>query len=58
MTTAAADLVLDLPLVPGCASAEPDGLQYEELRQALFAIARSREVVGFDLVEVRGKCSV
>lgn len=44
--------VLDLPLVPGCASAEPDGLQYEELRQALFAIARAREVVGFDLVEV------
>jgi agmatinase len=44
--------VLDLPLVPGCASAEVNGLSYDELRQALFAIARHAEVVGFDLVEV------
>ncbi|HXJ79718.1 MAG TPA: arginase family protein [Candidatus Methylomirabilis sp.] len=44
--------VLDLPLVPGCASAEVNGLSYEELRQALFSIARHAEVVGFDLVEV------
>jgi agmatinase len=44
--------VLDLPLVPGCASAEVNGLAYDELRQALFAIARHAEVVGFDLVEV------
>ena len=44
--------VLDLPLVPGCASSEVNGLSYEELRQALFAIARHTEVVGFDLVEV------
>ena len=44
--------VLDLPLVPGCASSEVGGLTYEELRQTLFAIARSREVIGFDLVEV------
>jgi agmatinase len=44
--------VLDLPLVPGCASAEVNGLTYEELRQALFAIAGHAEVVGFDLVEV------
>lgn len=44
--------VLDLPLVPGCASAEVNGLTYDELRQTLFAIARSREVIGFDLVEV------
>jgi agmatinase len=44
--------VLDLPLVPGCASAEVNGLEYDELRQALFAIARHAEVVGFDLVEV------
>jgi len=41
-----------MPLVPGCASAEPNGLSYDELRQTLFAIARSREVIGFDLVEV------
>jgi agmatinase len=44
--------VLDLPLVPGCASSEVNGLSYEELRQTLFAIVRSREVIGFDLVEV------
>ena len=44
--------VLDLPLVPGCASAEVNGLTYDELRQTLFAIARHGEVVGFDLVEV------
>jgi agmatinase len=44
--------VLDLPLVPGCASAEVNGLSYEELREALVAIARHTEVVGFDLVEV------
>jgi agmatinase len=44
--------VLDLPLVPGCASAEVNGLSYEELREALTAIARHAEVVGFDLVEV------
>jgi agmatinase len=44
--------VLDLPLVPGCGSSEVNGLTYDELRQTLFAIARSREVIGFDLVEV------
>jgi agmatinase len=44
--------VLDLPLVPGCASSEVNGLSYDELRQTLFAIARAREVIGFDLVEV------
>ena len=44
--------VLDLPLVPGCASSEVNGLTYDELRQTLFAIAKGREVIGFDLVEV------
>lgn len=44
--------VLDLPLVPGCASAEVNGLSYDELREALVAVARHAEVVGFDLVEV------
>jgi hypothetical protein len=29
-----------------------NGLTYDELRQALFAIARGRDVIGFDLVEV------
>ena len=44
--------VLDLPLVPGCVSAEPGGLRYEELRAALFALAERADVIGFDLVEV------
>jgi agmatinase len=44
--------VLDLPLVPGCASAEVNGLHYDELREAVFAVAHHAEVVGVDLVEV------
>lgn len=44
--------VLDMPLVPGCASAELNGLTYDELRQTLFAIAKTRDVIGFDVVEV------
>jgi agmatinase len=44
--------VLDLPLVPGCVSAEPNGLLYAELRRTLFALAEHAEIVGFDLVEV------
>src|SRR5438128_2025168 len=44
--------VLDLPLVPGCVSAEPNGLLYAELRNTLFALAEHAEIVGFDLVEV------
>jgi agmatinase len=43
---------LDLPLVPGCVSAEPGGMRHEELRAALFALAERTDVVGFDLVEV------
>jgi agmatinase len=44
--------VLDMPLVPGCVSAEPDGLNYAELRASLQAIAIRLDVVGFDLVEI------
>jgi agmatinase len=44
--------VLDMSLVPGCVSAEPDGLGYAELREALLALAEHTDVVGFDLVEV------
>ncbi|SDT21420.1 arginase family protein [Microlunatus soli] len=44
--------VLDLPLVPGCASAEPEGFRFEEMRQMLFAIARHADVVGLDVVEI------
>ena len=43
---------LDMLLVPGCVSAEPGGLSYAELRDALVAIAGRAEVVGMDLVEV------
>ncbi|MDH6195585.1 agmatinase [Mycobacterium frederiksbergense] len=44
--------ILDLPLVPGCASAEADGLTYNELRQTIFAIVAKNELVGFDVVEI------
>ena len=50
--------VLDLPLVPGCVSAEPNGMTYPELRQALIAIAQHTNVVGFDLVEVNPQLDV
>jgi len=43
---------LDMSLVPGCVSAEPDGLTYRELRDTLVALSEHTDVVGFDLVEV------
>jgi agmatinase len=43
---------LDMSLVPGCVSAEPNGMSYAQLRDALRAIAERLEVVGFDFVEV------
>jgi agmatinase len=44
--------VLDLALVPGCVSAEPEGMSYGELRDSLIALTQRTRVVGFDLVEV------
>jgi agmatinase len=44
--------VLDMSLVPGCVSAEPDGFTYRELRDRLWDISEQFDVVGFDLVEV------
>jgi agmatinase len=44
--------VLDITLVPGCASGEADGFGYDELKQTLFAVARHADVVGFDIVEI------
>lgn len=44
--------VFDMSLVPGCVSAEPDGLTYAEVRDTLFAIADATRIVGFDLVEI------
>jgi agmatinase len=43
---------LDMPLVPGCSSAEIGGFMYDEMREMLFALARRADIVGFDLVEV------
>jgi agmatinase len=44
--------VLDLPLVPGCVSAEPNGMQYAELMDILVALAERTRIVGIDVVEV------
>ena len=44
--------VLDLSLIPGCVSAEPNGMTYAELRDTLAAIAEHCDVVGLGLVEV------
>ena len=44
--------VLDMSLVPGCVSGEPDGMSFPQLRSALRAIAKRLDVVGFDFVEV------
>ena len=44
--------VLEPSIVPGTSAPEPSGLSYDELRDALIAIARRAHVVGFDLVEV------
>jgi agmatinase len=43
---------LDISLIPGCASGEPDGFTFGQLRDAVQSVARAHEVVGFDLVEV------
>jgi len=43
---------LDISLVPGCVSGEPNGMSYAELRDHLTSLARRCEIVGFDLVEV------
>lgn len=43
---------LDMSLVPGCVSGEPNGMSYAQLRDALRAVAERCTVVGFDFVEV------
>lgn len=50
--------VLDLSLVPGCVSAEPNGMSYAELRDTLKAIAEHARVIGFDFVEVNPQLDV
>lgn len=44
--------VLDMALVPGCMSAEPNGMSYAQLRDALALLAERMQIVGFDLCEV------
>lgn len=43
---------LDMSLVPGCVSGEPNGMTYPELRDTLRMVAERCDVVGFDFVEV------
>lgn len=50
--------VLDISLVPGCVSAEPNGMSYAQLRDCLTAIAERTVVVGFDFVEVNPQLDV
>jgi agmatinase len=50
--------VLDLSLIPGCVSAEPNGMTYAELRDTLKAIAERANVIGFDFVEVNPELDV
>lgn len=44
--------VLDSALVPGVATPEPDGLNYEGLRDILCGVASEHDVVGIDMVEL------
>jgi len=50
--------VYDMALVPGCVSAEPDGMNFKQLRDALSCVAAHCDVVGFDLVEVNPQLDV
>jgi agmatinase len=50
--------VLDISLVPGCVSAEPNGMSYAELRNTLAALTAHANVIGFDLVEVNPQLDV
>jgi len=49
---------LDMSLVPGCVSAEPNGFLHDEFRDTLAAVARRVDVVGFDFVEVNPQLDV
>ena len=50
--------VLDISLVPGCVSAEPNGMSYAELRDTLIGLAEHTDVIGFDFVEVNPQLDV
>ncbi|MCX4469592.1 arginase family protein [Micromonospora sp. NBC_01655] len=44
--------VLDAAIVPGVATPEPGGLDYEHLRDVLAAVSRNLDVCGLDIVEL------
>ena len=44
--------VLDMSLIPGCMSAEPNGMSYASLRDGLSLLAERTRIVGFDLCEI------
>lgn len=44
--------VLDLGLIPGTTLPEPEGIPYQLLRQALWAVCGKGRIVGFDVVEL------
>lgn len=44
--------VLDSSLVPGCVSAEPNGMAYSQLHEAMAALTEHGNVIGLDVVEV------
>lgn len=50
--------VLDSSIVPGCVSAEPDGLLYRELRDTLSKIAARNPILGYEIVEVSPQLDV
>ena len=50
--------VLDMSLIPGCVSAEPNGMMYNELSKTLSALAEHADIVGFDLCEVNPQLDV
>ena len=47
-----------MPLIPGCVSAEPNGMSYAELCDTLFGLSDQPEIVRFDLVEVNPQLDV
>lgn len=43
---------LDMSLIPGCVSGEPNGMAFDELIDTLRAIVATHPVIGFDFVEI------
>lgn len=43
---------LDMSLIPGCVSGEPNGMTFNELIDTLRALVETHPVIGFDFVEI------